>query len=282
MRKLAAVELSRTDISSFTLKAVALAGMACNHVANVFALEMPAPVTLVLYGLGGLTFSIMAFLITQGYAHTSDVRRYALRLGVFALVSQVPFTLLWGAEANVLFTLLIGLGILYAYEHMDSRGLFAVVLVAGLAISALCDWGIIGPLMILAFHLLRGSGRRGIAATMLLPFAAIGLPALATFASLLAGSGAAGGLAAASTAAATTASSGWTITGGLMSPPAFEQLGAFSVCIGEMGYGIVGVGFATLLLCGYRGRRGRSMKWFFYAFYPAHLLVIWLVYVAFF
>lgn len=65
-----------------------------------------------LYSLGGLTFPIMAYLLCEGYRHTSSVRRYAERLAVFAVVSQIPYSLLFGATGNVLITLLIGLGML--------------------------------------------------------------------------------------------------------------------------------------------------------------------------
>ena len=36
----------------------------------------------------------------------------------------------------------------------------------------------------------------------------------------------------------------------------------------------VGNGIAGLLLCAYIGQRGRPLKWFFYAYYPAHIAVL--------
>ena len=67
-----------------------------------------------LFGFGGLTFPIMAFLLVEGYRHTSNVARYARRLLVFALVAQVPFGMFLSPGLNVLFTLLVCLGLLYA------------------------------------------------------------------------------------------------------------------------------------------------------------------------
>ena len=45
--------------------------------------------------------------------------------------------------------------------------------------------------------------------------------------------------------------------------------------VANIGYAVVGFTIATVLVCRYNGRRGLPMKWFFYAYYPLHLLVIW-------
>jgi hypothetical protein len=55
--------------------------------------------------------------------------------------------------------------------------------------------------------------------------------------------------------------------GGL--PPAIQW--------GALGYYTLGFALATFLMTTYNGQRGPSLKWFFYAYYPAHLLVLWLV-----
>ena len=111
-------------VSSFTLKVVAIVGMTFNHACYIFYPYLPAEALLLLFGFGGLTFPIMAFLLVEGYHHTSNIKRYAGRLLAFALVSQVPYGLFLAHNLNVLFTLLIGLGILYLYDTMESRGGF--------------------------------------------------------------------------------------------------------------------------------------------------------------
>ena len=105
--------------------------------------------------VGGATFPTMAFLITEGYRWTSDIKRYMARLLVFALVAQAPFWFFLSHCGNVLFTLLIGLVLVYLDHNLENRALFAVAVVAGLALSALCDWPIIGPAAVLFFDRLR-------------------------------------------------------------------------------------------------------------------------------
>ncbi len=65
---------------------------------------------------GRPAFILFAFLITEGFRHTRSRRNYAVRLGIFALLSEVPFDLAHSGGIdfgfqNVFFTLLIGLGV---------------------------------------------------------------------------------------------------------------------------------------------------------------------------
>ncbi|MBD4635166.1 hypothetical protein GUG51_31875, partial [Xanthomonas citri pv. citri] len=84
---------------------------------------------------------------------------------------------LFGATGNVLITLLIGLGLLWSFDHLPSMTLRGITAIAGIALSGLCDWGIIGPVMILLFWHLHDRPR-GSSLTMLVAALALGLPAL--------------------------------------------------------------------------------------------------------
>ncbi len=292
------ISMNRPAITSFTLKVVAIVGMTCNHVANIFALQMPGWITVSLCSMGGLTFPIMAFLLCEGYRHTSDIRRYARRLALFALVAQVPYSLLWGATANVLVTLLMGLGILWADEHLRNRLAFGALFVGVLAASLWCDWGVIGPLMIYLFHRLHDDGaRKAVGLTMLTATLALALPAVSDIAAALeANSGAVPSRASLTNQAAKGAEvaepdeallqteSPWVIlleapSGAVPSPvmPSYtvEDAGGFVGGLGALGYATLGFGVAILLLISYNGQRGRPLKWFFYIYYPAHLTILW-------
>lgn len=241
-------------INGFTLKVVAITGMTCNHVANVFAAQLPQPLLLALFSLGGVTFPIMAFLLVEGFTHTSNLQKYAARLAVFACVAQVPYSLLWGAVPNVLFTLLVGLGLLWLYDHAH-KGIFWLATLLVVVLTNSFDWGSIGPLMVVLFYLLRESGKvPSIIGPMGVAYLGIGLPALAEV-------------------------PGLAITGDMSYLPSntIADAGHASLVWGNVGYAGIGFTGACILLGLYNGKRGPSMKWFFYAYYPAHLLLIWLI-----
>ncbi len=242
-------------IDGFALKVAAIVGMTCNHVANVFAVQLPTPLLLALYSLGGLTFPIMAFLLVEGFRHTSSLSKYALRLFLFALVAQVPYSLLWGAVPNVLFTLLAGLAVLWAREKLGDGPPSIAVLCAATVLTISFDWGGIGVLLVFLFQVMRErEAPNGIWLAMLVPYASVGLPALLNLPNAVMNTQAA------SFGQNTLADAG------------------FSVEVwGTCGYAFAGFTLASFLLTCYNGCRGRSMKWFFYAYYPAHLLAIWLV-----
>ena len=263
-----------SGISAFALKIAAIVGMACNHIANVFCTLLPDCLSLVMYSLGGLTFPIMCFLLTEGYRHTSDLRKYATRLALFALISQIPYSLLWGGVPNVMWTLLICLGILWAFDNIEKRWVFWLGVVAAYFLTSSFDWGGVGIAMALLFHTLRNR-RSGIALAMLVPFVATAInPAM----NLL-------------DAQQTYGLSIWSeLTAILDFNPESSatmlaysdaenlilQAGFFVTNFSFIGYATLGFGLATLLLCAYNEQRGRPLKFLFYAFYPAHLMLIWL------
>lgn len=231
----ASTEPHRRGIDSFVLKIIAIVAMTANHAAYIFDAVLPAPALFMMYTVGGLTFPIMAFLLVVGYKHTSNVRKYLTRLAIFALVSQVPFQLFLAAEGNVLITLLLSLIALYLYDTLQSRPLFWLAFAGIMALSALCDWGMIGPVMVLLMYILPTKVQR-VAYPILLVMAASGFPALVQ---------------------AMAASD-------VMKLP-------FAL------YAFLGCGADIPLLLNYNGQRGRSMKWFFYAYYPLHIAILGLV-----
>lgn len=164
--------------SSFVLKAVAIVAMTCNHAAYIFADQLPFPAYCALEGVGGLTFPIMAYLMAEGWRHTSNINRYEMRLAVFALVAQVPFSLFLGMEGNVLITLFLGLLVLHLHSLLGFRPAWWIAAVAAAVASGACDWGFIGVVMIVLAGLLPTQSQQA-AACGLLPMLAHGLPAVA-------------------------------------------------------------------------------------------------------
>ena len=60
--------------------------------------------------IGRITGPVMAFFVAEGFMHTRDMKKYLLRMGLFALVSAVPFMLYFRIRGNsgMIFTLFSG------------------------------------------------------------------------------------------------------------------------------------------------------------------------------
>lgn len=123
--------------------------------------------------IGRIAFPIYCFLLVEGFEHTRNRTKYAVRLLLFAAVSELPFDLLFNAKIlefgyqNVFFTLFIGLavmmGIQWVQEHMGSRQvprflLSLAVIAAGMAAAdfAKTDYAATGVLCIVVIFLFRG------------------------------------------------------------------------------------------------------------------------------
>lgn len=121
------------DLSAMTLHLLAMALMLCDH---LWAMLIPGSQWL--NSIGRLAFPIFAFLVVEGYFHTHNLRRYALRLFLFALISEIPFNLMYGGSIlypfhqNVIWTLLCGLGLIYLNEAARKTGLLWVQILTGL------------------------------------------------------------------------------------------------------------------------------------------------------
>lgn len=103
--------------------------------------------TLYIMYIGRLAAPIFIYCIAQGFAHTSNVRRYVGRVLLTAVIAQVPYTLFDLAEMrvlgvegnwretglNILFTLALALCVLRAHEELKRRRL---VFLSPLAVAA--------------------------------------------------------------------------------------------------------------------------------------------------
>lgn len=224
------------ELSGSTLKWIALVTMLIDHIGVVLveslllqqgdALKMDNPLYVFYYALrliGRIAFPIYCFLLVEGFVHTRNVARYAVRLGAFAFVSEIPFDLAFFGRLvdmesqNVFFTLFLGLLAMLGFRTIEEKlaawgsvklfGYLLIILAAGGTAQLFhTDYGAAGVLCILVLYCTRKDRKRQLL--------------LGCFAFL------------------------WELTAPL----------------------------AFLPIAFYNGKRGRSRKYFFYAFYPIHLL----------
>ncbi|NTV78923.1 MAG: conjugal transfer protein TraX [Clostridiales bacterium] len=77
--------------------------------------------------IGRLGFPIFCFLLIEGVVHTKNIYKYIIRLGMFALISEIPFDLAFNGSLleftyqNVFFTLLISVMMLAIWEGLDEK-----------------------------------------------------------------------------------------------------------------------------------------------------------------
>lgn len=170
-------------LTSFAIKLIAIVAMTIDHVAwgGVEFYSFPGQI---MHIIGRLTIPIMCFGIVQGYLHTRNARNYALRLLVFGVVSAVPFYMffgeMYGGRQNILIDLLIGLLTLMVVGDERNTKSTKIICVLGLFIisAVIGGWPILPTVYILIFYFFRNDFKKMckwfIGATILLTVFVIG------------------------------------------------------------------------------------------------------------
>lgn len=235
--------------TALDLRLMAMVFMLCDHLwATLY------PYQQWLTDIGRLAFPIFAFLLVEGFVHTGSRSAYGKRLFLFALISEIPFNLLTAGgfvnpfHQNVLFTFCLGFLLLQILDRAKKKH-WAVYLAAiagcsvlgyGVGMITFVDYYGQGILTILAFYVFRD-----------LRFGAAGL-----FLTLL---------------YLNTALSGgrvyqWQLLG--------QQVEIYQQSLALL---------ALIPIFLYNGKPGRKSRWIqysCYAFYPVHMLVLALLWLA--
>ena len=153
------------EITSMWLHILAMAFMLCDH---LWGTVIPGNEWLTC--IGRISFPIFAFMIVEGYFHTKNIKKYALRLLFFALLSEIPFNLMMGSRIfyplhqNVLWSFLISLIIIHLNEKAKEKKkiwlriltAFATVILGYiLGLLLMVDFYHAGILTVLAFYFFR-------------------------------------------------------------------------------------------------------------------------------
>lgn len=238
-------------VTSATMKIIALVAMTLDHFAHAFAVQLlygETPLSSVYFLLrfaGRIAFPLYAFMIAEGCKHTKNIKKYMGLMALFALVSEVPFDLTgsgqwvdWDSQ-NVYFTLFLGLVACYVVRLLKEQKkniLISVPVAALLCASAYVlgtDYSWYGVLLIWLFAATENTENK-----IRIPVIVLGLL--------------------------------------LIARPWNMILSGFAPAyINNAVMQFAGSLLALPLIIRYNGQRGRLRvnKYFFYAYYPAHLLL---------
>ena len=113
------MRLQTKGLSQEELKLIACVSMLIDHIGAVFFPGMD-----IFRIIGRIAFPIYCFLLVEGAHYTRDPKKYALRLLIGAVLSEIPFDLAFSGRINpescsVMVTLLLGYGAIIAIKHVS-------------------------------------------------------------------------------------------------------------------------------------------------------------------
>lgn len=158
-------------MTALLLKIIAVVSMIVDHAGAIFfprcMIHIFGYTIYPLRVFGRLAFPIYCFLLIEGIRHTSNWKKYAIRLAILAFISEVPFDLaLFGGITwkyqNVFFTLLLGLLAVQCDLELQKRnhygeGIIAFLIAAFIAWKMHTDYGAFGIAFIMTFYYLRNN-----------------------------------------------------------------------------------------------------------------------------
>lgn len=243
-------ETPKAGLSRNALKYIAILAMVIDHTAHAFMPEGTA-LYIIMRFIGRITGPVMFFAAAEGCRHTKNINRYMARLAVFALLSYFPYVFfvsggtpgsLSFARLNVIYTILLGVAAIRIRRELQRPAVKMLLIVGLFILSIPGDWGATGLIMMLVFDYFHGNFRHQAFVYCLVVLLYIGI--LQTAGSLL-----------------------------------YALVTGMPVSAGNYVYTIIGLGmFLPMILLrfysGEKGSGGGFSKWFFYIFYPLHLLLL--------
>lgn len=233
----------RKGISAYQLKVIAIVAMTFDHIAWMW-IPIASLSGQCMHIVGRITAPVMCYLLVEGYIHTHNVRRYTLRLGLFAVISAFAFYIyerragMTGGglpSLGMIYTLFLALLAIRVYDSHFGKMKKRLSIVCLFLLSLLGDWAGIGLIWPLMLYIYKDDKK---AQLRLLAYTA------ALFAGLVALDGA-------------------------VNNPGCPYIALFQF----------GMLLAVPIIGAYNGSLGgkRGGKWFFYVYYPAHMLVICII-----
>lgn len=228
-------------LNSNYLKLIAIIAMTIDHIADLIYPGMPNNmISNILHIIGRLTAPIMFFFICEGFYHTKNLKKYIIRLFIFAFLSHFAYCFAFGInyipfstgeifnQTSIMWTLawsVVALYVVFGNHHFKEwQKWILVILINVITFSA--DWSCIGVMIVLSMYGSRGNLNQQMRGMMF-----------------------------------------WTCIYALVSFLFVNRV-----------YGIIQlfVIFVYPLLKMYNWEKGKvkSLKWIFYIYYPLHLVII--------
>lgn len=226
----------KTNLDTDFIKIIAVVSMTIDHIGGAFFPQYPA-----FRWIGRIAFPLFCYCLTVGMMYTGDIKKYLLRLGAFAVISQPFWILAFNSDdiignifnLNIFFTLIVSL--LGACGFKERKWwLFILALILLNVINF--DYAMTGLILILIFYLCRNKPWLG-AAVYTLTY----LPAL----------------------------------NGNMADPLALKIGGHA--IGFEIFALLALPFIYIQT----NSGLKISKWFFYIYYPVHLFAIYLIGILF-
>lgn len=116
----------KKGITAYQLKVIAIVAMTFDHIAWMWVPVVSLQGRQCMHIIGRITAPVMRYLLAEGYIHTHDIRKYTLRLGLFAVVSAFAFYLFerragmagGGISLGMIYTLFLALLANVMYESI--------------------------------------------------------------------------------------------------------------------------------------------------------------------
>ncbi len=218
-------------MTSFAIKFIACFTMVLDHIKYA----IPETDCFITEYFGRISYPLFAFLIVEGYIHTSDLKKYYKRLLVFAFISQIPFMLFrtlvgeW-KMLNIMFTLLLGLLSITVYDKIKKEYISFPICIFLILLGNFLnvDYGWFGVATILILYIFKNNNNLksiGYSILVLLYFYTSGIRIIDKNILIL-----------------------------------------FISCL-----------LPIIPIVFYNGEQGRKVKYFFYWFYPIHMIVLYLL-----
>lgn len=230
-------------MSSFVIKLIAIIAMVCDHCSDTFIGYISF-----LNIIGRIAFPLFCFQLVIGYKHSKNLSKYLTRLIIFGIVSQIPYSLfLYNFigefdTLNIFFTLSLGLVSIYALDKLPNKFVAIIIDIAIIIFAHFIkvDYGWFGVCLVLCIFIFYKDKSIDESNSFLNIYRNNILFAITFFALCF-----------------------------IKFCVQFSFVQSYIVWAE-----ILGTFFPIIFMLLYNGKKGHSLKYFFYAFYPIHLLIL--------